>query len=179
MEKETVIINLLGGPGTGKSTMMASLFSYLKSIGIDCEMCPEFAKELVWENRMETFNDELYLFAKQNHRMFRLNRKVDVVITDRPLIMSIPYNRLYHGYDLAYERLVIQTFDSYNNINIFLNRVKPFQASGRNEDEDTAKLIDCNIKSMLEEYGYEYIEVDSLTENVELIYNSIKSQIKN
>ena len=43
--KETLVVNLFGGPGTGKSTMMAGIFAKLKSLGYDCEMCVEFAKE--------------------------------------------------------------------------------------------------------------------------------------
>lgn len=47
--KNTLIVNLVAGPGTGKSTTMAGVFYKLKSLGIDCEMVTEFAKELVWE----------------------------------------------------------------------------------------------------------------------------------
>ena len=70
MEKQTIVINLFGAPGAGKSTLMAELFASLKNAGVDCEMSPEFAKELVWEKRTRTFDDELYILAKQNHRLF-------------------------------------------------------------------------------------------------------------
>ena len=33
--KETLVVNLFGGPGTGKSTMMAGIFAKLKSLGYD------------------------------------------------------------------------------------------------------------------------------------------------
>ena len=51
-------------------------------------MVSEFAKDLVYENRMDTMKDELYIFAKQNHRLFRVKDKVDVIITDRPLLLT-------------------------------------------------------------------------------------------
>ena len=63
---------------------------------------------------------KLYLFAKQNHRLHNLKGKVDIVITDRPLYMSIPFYRYYKGQNKVYEDLVRQTFDSYYNFNIFL-----------------------------------------------------------
>ena len=36
-KKDTLIINLIGGPGSGKSTTAAGLFYKLKQMGIDCE----------------------------------------------------------------------------------------------------------------------------------------------
>ena len=149
-------MNLFGGPGTGKSTLMAAIFAKLKSKGYDCEMCPEFAKELVWENRLETFSDELYLFAKQNHRLFRLIGKVDIVITDRPLYLSIPYYNYYKGRYQSYENLVKDTFESYNNLNIFLERRKKFMQNGRNENEQESKEFDERFRDCLDKAGYPY-----------------------
>ena len=54
-KKNTLIVNLFGSQGSGKSTMMAGIFSKLKFLGYDCEMCPEFAKELVWEKQNGNF----------------------------------------------------------------------------------------------------------------------------
>ena len=35
--KDTFVINLFGGPGSGKSTMRARIFSELKYLGVNCE----------------------------------------------------------------------------------------------------------------------------------------------
>lgn len=59
-----IVINLWGGPGCGKSTTMARIFSELKVKGYNVEMVSEFAKDLVYEKRDETMKDELYIFAK-------------------------------------------------------------------------------------------------------------------
>ena len=158
--KNTLIVNIFGGQGAGKSTTMASVFAKLKNNEIDCEMCSEFAKELVWEKREETFKDELYIFAKQNHRLFRCNGKVDVIVTDRPLIMSVVYNEFYgkqtKDWNDAYNKLVIETFNGYNNLNIYLNRVKAFNPNGRNESEDQAVEFDRRFKLMLDKYKVPY-----------------------
>ena len=42
-----IVVNLFAGPGSGKSTTCAGLFSKLKLAGIYCEMVLEYAKELV------------------------------------------------------------------------------------------------------------------------------------
>ena len=39
--KNTLIVNLFGGAGIGKSTLMARIFSELKVQGYDCEMVTE------------------------------------------------------------------------------------------------------------------------------------------
>lgn len=181
--KNTLVVNLIGGQGSGKSTMMADLFAWLKWHNVDSEMCSEFAKELVWENRQETFKDEMYIFAKQNHRLFRCNGKVDVIVTDRPLIMSVVYNRFYgnpnnYEWNTAYENMVSETFNQYNNLNIFLNRVKPFNPNGRNESEETAKEFDKFFKDSLDEMGINYFTYDGCENSVEVIGKEILKTIK-
>ena len=47
--KNSLVVNLAGGPGAGKSTTMAGLFSHLKIAGYNCEMAPEWIKGKVYE----------------------------------------------------------------------------------------------------------------------------------
>lgn len=181
--KNTLVVNLIGGQGSGKSTTMADLFALLKWNKIDSEMCTEFAKELVWENRQDTFKDELYIFSKQNHRVFRCNGKVDVIVTDRPLIMTIPYNRCYGNknntdWNNSLESLVYNTYKTYNNLNIFLKREKDFNPNGRNETEDQAKVFDNIFKDMLVEFDIPYIEVAGNENAKNVIYQEVLSHIK-
>ena len=42
---ETIVINLIGAPGTGKSTVASELFSKMKWSGYDVELVSEYAKE--------------------------------------------------------------------------------------------------------------------------------------
>lgn len=152
--KQTIVVNLFGGQGAGKSTAMAGVFNYLKNKGVDCEMAPEFAKELVWEGRKETFSDELYMFAKQHHRLQRLNGKVDVVITDHPLILSSIYNYYYNpvgneDWNNKFSDLVSASFNLYNNLNFVIKRVKPYNENGRNESREEAEAFDQRIEDIL------------------------------
>lgn len=133
------VINLYGGPGTGKSTIMAELFSKLKWAGYNVEMAPEFAKELVWESRHHTLNDQVYIFGKQSHRLHRLRDQVDYIITDSPLLLSLYYNKTSGN---TFNQLVEEVYRSYDNVDIFLERTKPYQAAGRLQTESEAKVID-------------------------------------
>ncbi len=64
-KKSALIVNLFGGPGAGKSTMAAGLFSELKWRGINCELATEYAKEKVWEESYAIFENQIYIFGKQ------------------------------------------------------------------------------------------------------------------
>lgn len=144
--KEALVINLFGGPGCGKSTTMARLFADLKTRGYNVEMVSEFAKDLVYEQRQETMKDELYIFAKQHHRLFRVIDKVDIVITDRPILLTNIYASLYLPDDefrSDLKRLVRTTFDNFNNLNIVLNREGiEYKTEGRLQDLEQSKEID-------------------------------------
>ena len=43
--KETLVVNLYGAPGSGKSTGAAYIFAELKMLGINCELITEFASD--------------------------------------------------------------------------------------------------------------------------------------
>ena len=133
---KTIVINLIGSPGTGKSTLASELFSKMKWKGHDVELVSEYAKELVWEERHETFKNEIYLFAKQHHRLFRLNNKVKYIITDRPLILSLFYNEKYGDSSTEFKNIVLHEINKFENINVFLERTKPYVKKGRNQTEE-------------------------------------------
>lgn len=180
--KNTLVVNLLGAPSTGKSTLMAEIFAKLKWIKIDCEMVTEFAKELVWENRGDTFKDELYIFAKQNHRLFRVNGKVDVIITDRPLLLTIPYNRRYGDaglfhYNKAVENMVLETHKQYNNLTFWLNRTKSYNPNGRNQTEEESNQLAIEFQNMLDEFKVPYNELDADLETADTIIGLIMAKI--
>ncbi len=170
--KNTLVVNLFGGAGIGKSTLMARIFSELKVQGYDCEMVTEFAKDLVWEKRTETFKDELYIFAKQNHRLFRVNGKVNIIVTDRPLLLTSVYNQD----DKELCDLCLKTFNQYNNLNFLLKRQTVYQENGRNQSEEEAMQIDKITQDLLEsnEINYYTVNNNDLADIIEVIKLYVK-----
>jgi len=166
--KDTLIVNLFGGPGCGKSTGAAYIFSRLKMAGYDAEYIPEFAKDKVWEGNKQVFENQFYITGKQSWRVARCFGKVDVIITDSPIILGA----LYCSPDRPMlKAAMIEEFNRYknNNINIMLKRVKPYNPNGRNQTEDEAKDIDTLTRELLDAEKISYFT----TEGCESGYNEV------
>ena len=163
MIKEPNIINFFCGPGCGKSTTAAALFTLLKlHDGIHCELVTEYAKDLVWEERHKTFENQFYLFAKQQHRVWRVADKVDFTITDSPLLLSNIYSEHYNRYcaNATFYDYVLTEFNRYNNINFFIERKKKYTDAGRNESKQEAQIIDKKIKDYLHTHDIKYTSIN-------------------
>jgi nicotinamide riboside kinase len=171
---DTLVINLTGGPGTGKSTLSANLFAKLKMIGVDVELAPEYVKDLVWEESFKKIENQIYIFGKQHNRLYRLKNKVKVIITDSPLLNSIVY---YNGNNPHFEPLVIWEFKAMNNLTFYLERSFEYVQNGRMQDIEGAKKVDETYKSILDKYEIDYISirspygVDSIVKSVVEIIN--------
>jgi len=171
---DTLVINLTGGPGTGKSTLSANLFAKLKMAGVDVELAPEYVKDLVWEESFKKIGNQIYIFAKQHNRLYRLKNKVKVIITDSPLLNSIVY---YNDNNPHFEPLVIWEFKAMNNLTFYLERSFEYVQNGRLQDIEGAKKIDDTYKNLLDKYEIDYTSirspynVDSIVESIIKIIN--------
>jgi hypothetical protein len=149
----TIVVNLVGGPGAGKSTNAALVFGNLKLRGVNCELVTEFAKDLVWEDRLNCLDDQLYILAKQHHRLWRLRDKVDVVVTDCPLFLSVYYGAHRSA---AFKALALEAFHSFENATFFLERVKAYNPAGRVQSEEKARTIDQELWSLLAKHSVDF-----------------------
>lgn len=125
---------------------MAHCFAELKWKGYDCEMTPEYAKIKVWEESYNILNNQFYVSAKQYHSLKRLNGKVDIILTDSPILLG-----LFYGKDepSEFKDLLIKYHHSFNNLNIVLQREKHFNPNGRLHSEQESKLIDKEIEKIV------------------------------
>jgi len=176
MKFHTPVINLIGGPGTGKSTTMAGVFFELKSRGITAEMAPEWFKGKVWEGTADVLaKDQLYVTAKQNHELLRLmNTGVKVVITDCPLILALIYGV---NEPESFKRMVIDKFMEYNNVMVFLNRLKNFDPEGRLQTEEESKEIDGQTRQIMDFLNLPYMTVDAGRDAPKIIADMAESKL--
>jgi hypothetical protein len=153
-------LNLWAGPGTGKSTIAAGLFTQLKMLGINVELVTEYAKDATWERRgSKVFQAQEYLFGKQHFRLFRMHDEVDFIITDSPILMSDVYTP--ENYALPSLRQVFrEAHNAADNLDIFLIRNKPYNPAGRNQTEDEAKAIDEKILDLLQDAAPDFVVME-------------------
>jgi deoxyadenosine/deoxycytidine kinase len=157
--KETTFINIFGGPGAGKSTNAARLFSEMKVAGYDVELVTEVAKDFVWEERYKTIEIQPYITMKQYRNLYRMKNKVEYVVTDAPLLLGILYARKYNAdlpksfYDLVYD---LQNQFLSPSINIMLTREHAYDVIGRNQTKEQAEELDKSMIEILDEYSIDY-----------------------
>jgi thymidylate kinase len=171
---KTIFVNLYGGPGTGKSTMAARLFADLKDDGIDAELVREYAKDICWEESFTKLKNQNYLFSKQHNRQFILDNKLQVVVTDSPLLLSLVYDE---GNSKTLGKHVLNEYNKFNNINIFLRRIKAYNPNGRTQNFDDAKRLDYVIKNCLIVNNVEFKEFDAVRSSTDDIIKLIKSKL--
>ena len=143
---KTIFINLVGGPGCGKTTTAVGLFHELKKSGMKVEFLREpIQKHIYQEDRLITMK-QIPLFGEDMLQIYSLDGKVDVVVRDTSLLNNIVYdiddNSLFHA-------LVIQEHKKLNNIDFFINRGNiPFQEYGRIHDYAQSIELDKKIKDV-------------------------------
>ena len=152
------VINIFGGPGTGKSVTAAQLFVELKKSQKNCELVTEFAKELTYDESYRVMENQIWIFANQHHRMHRLKKKVDYIVTDAPLFNSIVYSGKGEE-NKEFHQFVLREFSKYNNLNVYLKRETEYRQEGRYQDEDGAKKIDDEVIKCFKYFKVDFVEV--------------------
>jgi nicotinamide riboside kinase len=144
-------INLLSGPGVGKSTMAARIYSALKIKGRDIELVREHVKNWVYEERAPKSFDQVFLFgAQMRAEDIVLRSGVEILVTDSPLFLSICYAEAYETPGWRHLLPLCDEFEgAYPSVDIFLERRSPYEPKGRFQDEGKAMKMDDLIRTRL------------------------------
>lgn len=166
-----LVINLIGGPGSGKSTTMAGVFYELKRRGVNCEMVPEYAKDRVYERAFRTLEDQTYVLGKQIHKIWRLKDDVDIIVMDASLLSAPIYDKTHNS---TFKKFAIEEFNKWNNLVFFIDRSDvEYKTEGRYESLSEAQAIDQHYIDICKEYHIPYTVVKN-TEAVEQIINKLR-----
>ena len=171
-----LVVNLLGGPGCGKSTLAAHVFAELKWDDINCELVTEAAKDAAWEGHLRLFEyGQLLFFGEQYRRLRRLDGQVDVVVTDSPLILELVYAN--NDSIPSFLKTILEAHNSFDNLNFLVRRVKEYIKVGRNNEDSEARQLDSLIEDMLQENRMRYKSLPGVRASVPYIVLKVKERL--
>lgn len=145
------VINFFGGPGARKSTVAALTYAGLKEQGFIVELVREYASYMIYADRTKQLEkDQLSALAKQHHLLDILRDKVDIAVSDSPLLLNALYAT---NVPPSFHPLVFELFDRFDNLNYVLevdwdtytprNRLHSKSAAMR-KHEELVELLDRN-----------------------------------
>lgn len=109
--------------------------------------------------------------------MARCADKVDVIVTDSPLLLGIFYNT-----DATIAKSLtnfsLDLFNKYNNMNYMVVRNKPYNPVGRNQTQEEADEIGDKIEFFLEDLNVPYTSGLGGLSYYTSIVNDVISQLK-
>lgn len=181
---KSTVINFVAGPGVGKSVMTSLIFAKLKISGYNAEIVPEYAKQLVWTEEFELLNNQYHVSYYQNKLLNSLVNKTDLLVTDGCLLHGLVYN-IINPFNTSNpdktKRAILDWFNSFNNITIYLERNPKldYQCQGRIQDLEEAQHIDNLLKFQLFDNKIDYksfISDESSTDEIlDYIINNLNS----
>lgn len=151
---KTLIVNAFGGPCAGKTTFAWEVASLCKKLSIPTEYICEYAKELVYEERFDildnTMKNQEHIFYEQKKRIDRLIGKVRIVVTDSPILLSVPYAK---DATKEFEQKLLTEFNQYDNLNFYIKRNEKdvYEQIGRKETLEESIIMDNKIYNFLNE----------------------------
>jgi len=168
------IVNLFGGPGIGKSSIANGLTYTLKKKHITCDNPYEFPKVLAWDENHSAIKDQLYVLANQHRGIVKSFGKVDYIILDSPIILSLVYRSVYKGleypatlYGDSFDKMVLDIHNQYDTLNILLKRTDGgFNEKERYQTIDESKMLDDEIEKTLINHNIPYTTIEVGDETV-------------
>lgn len=165
----TCLIELIGGPASGKTTTALGLCNLLKfyfaeyiHTSFSVEYVSEYAKEIALEYQNielpyhNKIKNQALIFGTQLERLLQLKDKTDIIINDSSLLLCAEYAPKEFYDENSMLNLIKSNYKHFSDvIHIFVEREENirFINLGRKETLEQAKAIDNNLKKLLKKYN--------------------------
>jgi len=172
-----LVVNIFGGPGTGKSTLASELYCALKKAGIETACPEEHAKLAIWSGQPWLLDHQVILLGRTWETIRALSEKVDVIIVDSPILLCSVYAQ--DREPDCFHELVIDIHRRTSRMNILLQRNpgQIYSPSGRRETADQASLVDARIENLLRTRSETYSAISRAPDDRSAIARSIATYL--
>jgi hypothetical protein len=174
-----MLINIFGGPGSGKSTMATGLYSELKwffenNPNIQPEIVLEAAKYKGWVHDKNKSPDWGEIYQLQYEALERV-RKADIIVTDWP-----PELAAFYSDDPVFSHDIMKTHDYDESIDFFIERTGPYKDKGRFPPftEEDAKNADNQLICFLEKHGRDLIYIPKSKSGINFMLDTVISTMQ-
>jgi hypothetical protein len=170
----TKVINLLAGPGAGKTTTAWKLASLMRDKGLDVEITGEHLKTVIRANQDRSEIWQAIHYGKQLQLEAQFYGKVDYIISDSPLILFPVYQQKNFGHrnietQVLHDLLVARSM-GIDHVNFYLNRRSKYDDRGRAETEEEAVDVDLKLRQYLAYLNTEIVDVNVKTDQERVAY---------
>ena len=161
----SILINIVGASGVGKSTTAGKLFTRLKDMYLNVELVQEVVKTWCYTGQKVTKYDQYYLFGSEVYQQSQLFNSVDFIISDSSPLLAAFYNFYYNNGDSSLSPACKEFYrkvdeDGIKVLNFFLTRKKKYIAKGRYQSESESDKLSGILRNWLDNEGYEYEVLD-------------------
>ena len=182
---KTLVINTVGEPGSGKTTLSFWLAQSLKKSGVLVEFVPELVKYECFDPqgqaRVRSGKFDFRYLALQ-HRLLRpLLGRVEVVVNDGAYELFYFYaKRRMEPSSLQRFRQTIDELQrslpsGSENWFVMPRRNHPYERVGRNESEDEAKIVRDQMTTCLaDDFGVQVIPINDEADRILLLESILK-----
>lgn len=173
----TKVINIIGGPGCGKSMFSAAIVLFLHLHGKTVQTIPDHAKALVWQRNFEVLKNQYFIAQRQFEMLNLLDGQVQFLVTESSLPQTLYYNENYEPNicDLAKTRVQILAWHGlHDTVNILVERgEKRYARAGRLQEEAQACAIDLGLRKLLDREGINYTALPPDIETINAFATSL------
>lgn len=159
----STLINFLGQPGSGKTTLGTQLFTELKIRDIDVEFVSEFVKTWTYTGRKINKFGQYYIFGTETENQSRLFNKVEYIIADSPVLLTSFYQQYYWNSDTlvkpAKEFYKFAEEAGVKIINIFIDKEFTYKSKGRFQTEEESEDVKKQLLQFLTNNKYDYFHL--------------------
>lgn len=176
----SILINIVGASGVGKSTTAGKLFTRLKDMYLNVELVQEVVKTWCHTGQKVTKYDQYYLFGAEIYQQSQLFNSVDFIISDSSPLLAAFYNFYYNDGDSSLSPACKEFYRKVNEdgikvLNFFLTRKKKYIAKGRYQSESESDRLSAILKNWLDTEGYPYVDLQCADKDrVDIILEKLK-----